>query len=86
MFVQLTIFIVALALANLIEGTPTCAQITKMTTVVNNAFKGSNLSPAALRLGLLKLIKNICLKVGQFTFFFKNSENLLPNYFTITAG
>ena len=51
MFVKITIIVVSLAMANLAEGTPTCAQITKLTAIANDALKGTNLSPAALRLG-----------------------------------
>ncbi len=56
MFVKLSIVFVALALANLAEGTPTCAQITSMTTVIKTTLAGTtttgNLASKALRLGL----------------------------------
>ena len=55
MCLKFTIVIVSLALTKLAEGTPTCAQITKLSAIANNALKGSNLAPAALRLGWFKL-------------------------------
>ena len=55
MCLKFTIVIVSLALTKVGEGTPTCAQITKLTAIANNALKGSNLAPAALRLGWFKL-------------------------------
>lgn len=55
MFVKLSIALVALALTNLAEGTPTCAQITSMSTIIKKTLTGTtttgNLASKALRLG-----------------------------------
>ena len=60
MFVKISVTIVALAIIKLAEGTPTCAQITSMSTVIKKALMGNtttgNLESKALRLGLLFLV------------------------------
>ena len=62
MFVKLSIVIVVLAMAKLAEGTPTCAEITSMSTVIKKALTGNtttgNLASKALRLGINSNLSN----------------------------
>ena len=71
MFVKLLLsnVIVVLAFVKLAEGTPTCAQISSMRTVIKEALAGNSttedLAPKALQLGLPFLV--------------------LPHIFTVTS-